>query len=60
LGRVTSIQINHKDVPDARKGASVAMKIEMEDPGAQSKVYGRHFDFNDELVSRVGYFIVMS
>jgi translation initiation factor 5B len=53
LGRVTSIQMNHKDVPEAKKGASVAVKIEMEDPGAQSKVYGRHFDFNDEIVSKV-------
>jgi translation initiation factor 5B len=53
LGRVTSIQMNHKDVPEAKKGGSVAVKIEMEDPGAQSKVYGRHFDHNDEIVSKV-------
>jgi len=53
LGRVTSVQINFKDVPEAKKGVSVAMKIEMEDPGAQSKVYGRHFDFQDELVSKI-------
>lgn len=56
LGRVTSIQINHKDVEEAKKGTSVAIKIEHE-PGSQAKAYGRHFDHTDELVSRVDCFL---
>jgi len=53
LGRVTSIENNHKAVTEARKGLQVAVKIENPDLSAQQKVYGRHFDFNDELVSRI-------
>lgn len=53
LGRVTSIQVDHKDVPEARSGTSVAVKIEQADPNIQSKVFGRHFDQDDELVSKV-------
>eukprot|EP01114_Cavostelium_apophysatum_P021077 TRINITY_DN724_c0_g1_i2.p1 TRINITY_DN724_c0_g1~~TRINITY_DN724_c0_g1_i2.p1 ORF type:complete len:947 (-),score=411.76 TRINITY_DN724_c0_g1_i2:15-2855(-) len=53
LGRITSIERDHKPVNDARKGSQIAIKIENPDLSAQQKVYGRHFDFNDELVSRI-------
>mmetsp|Transcript_20813 Transcript_20813/g.29227 ORF Transcript_20813/g.29227 Transcript_20813/m.29227 type:complete len:680 (+) Transcript_20813:889-2928(+) len=53
LGRITSIENNHKPVQSAKRGASVAIKLEQEDPSAQQKVYGRHFDHTDELVSRI-------
>eukprot|EP01118_Nematostelium_gracile_P009969 TRINITY_DN3386_c0_g1_i2.p1 TRINITY_DN3386_c0_g1~~TRINITY_DN3386_c0_g1_i2.p1 ORF type:complete len:744 (-),score=239.43 TRINITY_DN3386_c0_g1_i2:20-2251(-) len=53
LGRVTSIEMNHKAQQIAKKGDSVAVKMELEDVGAPSKVYGRHFDHTDELVSRI-------
>lgn len=53
LGRVTSIQRDHKDVDIAKKGSSVAIKMEQQDASAQSKVYGRHFDHTNELVSKI-------
>ncbi len=37
----------------ARAGQSVAMKIEATNPTEQSRMYGRHFDFNDPLLSRI-------
>jgi len=53
LGRVTSIELNHKPVPEVRKGGpSVAIKIECasyETP----KMVGRHFQEQDQLVSRI-------
>ncbi|KCV72646.1 translation initiation factor 5B [Fonticula alba] len=49
IGRVTAIEVNHKAVPVAKKGTSVAIKIESDDP----KTFGRHFDANDEIVSRL-------
>jgi len=52
LGRVTSIEINHKVVDRAKKSESVAIKIE-QDPSQQQRVYGRHFDHTDELVSKI-------
>lgn len=53
LGRVTSIEVNHRTTTEAKKGSSVAMKIEQPDPSAQQYMYARHFDYNDELVSKV-------
>lgn len=29
------------------------MKIEATNPTEQSRLYGRHFDFNDQIVSRI-------
>jgi len=51
LGRITSIENNHKSVEEARKGSSVAIKIE--DEIDKSKAFGRHFDHNDELISKI-------
>eukprot|EP00916_Digyalum_oweni_P014593 GHVL01023949.1.p1 GENE.GHVL01023949.1~~GHVL01023949.1.p1 ORF type:complete len:819 (+),score=185.77 GHVL01023949.1:34-2490(+) len=49
LGKVTSIEINRKDVPSADKGAEVAVKIS----GQSQIAYGRHFDYNDEIMSEL-------
>jgi len=52
LGKVTSVEQNHKTVEKAKKSSSVAIKIEQKE-GEQQKVYGRHFDHTDELVSKI-------
>lgn len=45
LGRIASMELNHKPVETARKGDSVAMKIEATSADESAKLYGRHFDF---------------
>ena len=52
VGIVTSIQSNHKEVEMARKGEEVCVKIEPI-PGESPKMFGRHFDETDMLVSKV-------
>ncbi|XP_026313818.1 eukaryotic translation initiation factor 5B [Hyposmocoma kahamanoa] len=52
LGVVTSIEINHKQVESARKGQEVCIKIEPV-PGEAPKMFGRHFDETDMLVSKI-------
>lgn len=52
LGVVTSIEMNHKNVDSARKGQEVCIKIEPI-PGDSPKMFGRHFDDTDFLVSKV-------
>jgi len=52
LGRVTSIEDNHKPLTKAPRGTQCAIKIESDQPDLQ-KVFGRHFDEKDELVSRI-------
>ena len=52
LGRITSIEVNHKPVDIARKGQEVCIKIE-NIPGETPKLYGRHFDHTDMLMSKV-------
>lgn len=49
---VTSIEINHKNVNSARKGQDVCIKIDPI-PGESPKMFGRHFDETDMLVSKV-------
>lgn len=53
IGRVTSIELNHKPVPEVRKGGpAVAIKIECasyETP----RMVGRHFAEQDQLVSKI-------
>ncbi|KAJ9511273.1 hypothetical protein QJQ45_017131, partial [Haematococcus lacustris] len=53
LGRITSLEFNHKAVDSARVGQSVAMKIEGSSTAETSRVYGRHFDYNDLLMSHI-------
>ncbi|KAL0839391.1 hypothetical protein ABMA28_016119 [Loxostege sticticalis] len=52
LGIVTSIESNHKQVESARKGMEVCIKIEPI-PGESPKMFGRHFDETDFLVSKI-------
>uniref|UniRef100_A0A1A9Z984 Elongation factor Tu-type domain-containing protein n=1 Tax=Glossina pallidipes TaxID=7398 RepID=A0A1A9Z984_GLOPL len=51
IGVVTSIEMNHKQIESARKGQAICIKIEPI-PGESPKMYGRHFDATDELVSK--------
>ncbi|XP_025425441.1 eukaryotic translation initiation factor 5B [Sipha flava] len=52
LGIVTSIENNHKAVETARKGQEICIKIEPI-PGEAPKMFGRHFDEKDLLVSKI-------
>ena len=52
LGKVVSIQHDHKEVTISKKGEDCAIKIEQTASG-QDFYYGRHFDHNDNLVSKL-------
>nr|ODN83863.1 translation initiation factor aIF-2 [Cryptococcus depauperatus CBS 7841] len=55
LGKITSIEINHKPfdiVKRSQIGAGAAVKIERA-PHQPAKLYGRHFDDKDEVVSLI-------
>ncbi|XP_064481315.1 eukaryotic translation initiation factor 5B-like [Ornithodoros turicata] len=52
IGTVTTIEINHKQIESARKGQEVCIKIESSS-GDAPKMYGRHFDHTDFLVSKI-------
>ncbi|KAM4795174.1 eukaryotic translation initiation factor 5B [Rhinophrynus dorsalis] len=52
IGIVTSIEINHKPVDVAKKGQEVCIKIEPI-PGESPKMFGRHFEATDFLVSKI-------
>lgn len=52
VGRVSSMQVNHKPVEKAMKGQDLCIKIDPV-PGEAPKMYGRHFDHTDLLVSKV-------
>ncbi|XP_044141660.1 eukaryotic translation initiation factor 5B [Bufo gargarizans] len=52
IGIVTSIEINHKTVDTAKKGQEVCVKIEPI-PGESPKMFGRHFEATDYLVSKI-------
>ncbi|KAK3778831.1 hypothetical protein RRG08_013097 [Elysia crispata] len=52
LGRVASIEANHKPVPVAKQGQEICIKI-LPTPGEAPKMFGRHFDESDMLVSKI-------
>lgn len=52
VGRVSSIEVNHKTMEKATKGQEVCIKIDPI-PGEAPKMFGRHFDENDLLVSKI-------
>lgn len=52
IGVVSSIELNHKQIEAARKGQEVCIKIESVG-GDAPKMFGRHFDETDLLVSKV-------
>ncbi|KAK6130621.1 hypothetical protein DH2020_035596 [Rehmannia glutinosa] len=53
IGRIASIENNHKPVDYAKKGQKVAIKIIGSNPEEQQKMFGRHFEMEDELVSKI-------
>ncbi|KAK4434141.1 Eukaryotic translation initiation factor 5B [Sesamum alatum] len=53
IGRIASIENNHKPVDYAKKGQKVAIKIIGSNPEEQQKMFGRHFEIEDELVSKI-------
>ncbi|KZV23118.1 hypothetical protein F511_25079 [Dorcoceras hygrometricum] len=53
IGRIASIENNHKPVDYAKKGQKVAIKIIGSNSEEQQKMFGRHFEIEDELVSKI-------
>ncbi|KAL1535149.1 photosystem II [Salvia divinorum] len=53
IGRIASIENNHRPVDYAKKGQKVAIKIIGSNPEEQQKMVGRHFEVEDELVSKI-------
>lgn len=53
IGRIESMELNHKSVEKAKTGESVAVKIQSTSPEEAAKLYGRHFDHTDQLVSLI-------
>jgi translation initiation factor 5B len=51
IGKVTSIENNHREVTSAKKGTSVAIRITNE--SNPTIMYGRQFDHTHVLVSRI-------
>ena len=49
---MAGIEFNHKPVEIARQGQEVCIKI-LPLPGEAPKMFGRHFDADDLLVSKV-------
>lgn len=52
IGIVTSMEFDHKNVDLAKKGVDVCIKIEPV-PGNTPKLFGRHFEGDDVLVSKI-------
>ncbi|XP_060754859.1 eukaryotic translation initiation factor 5B [Neoarius graeffei] len=52
IGIVTGIEVNHKPVDIAKKGQEICVKIEPI-PGESPKMYGRHFEAVDIIVSKI-------
>eukprot|EP01100_Stratorugosa_tubuloviscum_P009983 TRINITY_DN4220_c0_g1_i6.p1 TRINITY_DN4220_c0_g1~~TRINITY_DN4220_c0_g1_i6.p1 ORF type:complete len:493 (-),score=253.03 TRINITY_DN4220_c0_g1_i6:137-1615(-) len=52
LGRVTSIERDHKSINEALKEQEVCIKIETSQ-GQISRCYGRHFEMKDKLYSKI-------
>lgn len=49
---VTSLEFDHKPVELAKKGVNVCIKVEPL-PGHTPKLFGRHFDAEDPLISKI-------
>jgi translation initiation factor 5B len=58
IGKVTGIEKNLVAVTEAKVGDEVAVKFEL--AGSQQPVYGRAFDHNNLLVSRVSFIFLES
>ncbi|KAL5833704.1 hypothetical protein ACOSQ3_017378 [Xanthoceras sorbifolium] len=53
LDEFASIENNRKPVEIAKKGQKVSVKIVGSNPEEPQKMFGRHFDLEDELVSHI-------
>ncbi|KAL6129421.1 hypothetical protein ACLB2K_072771 [Fragaria x ananassa] len=53
IGRITSIQNNNIPADRAKKGMKVAIQIVGTNSDEQQKMYGRHFEGEDELISHI-------
>ncbi|KAG8660596.1 hypothetical protein MANES_02G178500v8 [Manihot esculenta] len=53
IGRIASIENNHKPVDYAKKGQKVAIKIVGSNSEEQQKMFGRHFEIEDLLISHI-------
>ncbi|CAA0822046.1 eukaryotic translation initiation factor 2 (eIF-2) family protein [Striga hermonthica] len=53
IGRIVSIENNNKRLDYAKKGQKVSIKITGTNPEEQQKMFGRHFEMEDELVSKI-------
>lgn len=53
IGKIASMEVDHKAVEKAEKGKSVAMKIAPSNADEGQRAIGRHFDHTDELVSNI-------
>jgi translation initiation factor 5B len=53
LGRISCIEVDHVRRQTARAGDKVSVEISASRPDEASRLYGRHFDFHDPLVSRI-------
>lgn len=51
LGKIASMELNHKPVDIAKRGDSIALKIESSSSEESSRLYGRHFDFRVSIFS---------
>lgn len=43
IGRIASMELNHKPVDTAKRGDAVAMKIEPANATEATRLFGRHF-----------------
>ena len=43
IGRIASMELNHKPVDTAKRGEAVAMKIEPANATEATRLFGRHF-----------------
>ncbi|GJW24731.1 eukaryotic translation initiation factor 5B-like protein [Tanacetum coccineum] len=53
IGRISSIEKNKQQFDSARKGEQVAIKLTGSNPEEKQKMFGRHFEIEDELVSHI-------
>ncbi|XP_016466157.1 uncharacterized protein LOC107788926 [Nicotiana tabacum] len=53
IGRIASIKNNDKPVDSAKKGQKVSIKIVGSNTEEQQKMFGRHFEIEDALVSKI-------
>ncbi|VFQ87332.1 unnamed protein product [Cuscuta campestris] len=53
IGRIASIRNNDKPVDSAKRGQTVTVQIVGSNSEERQKMFGRHFDVGDELVSKI-------